>query len=906
MRALTRLQSGIIRVENPPISRIEPVVSADGTRKLLVRIRFAFDATKVASDAGRTVLLQMKTGANPALPYTFAGDGGVSSVPSFDTARQIETKHVVDVQSKVALQFTFDLLRALPDDSLTSLRSGYPIEYQYFRAVQQQSSSPASLTPESAASTRDYLIRKLKSGVDPATLRENFPIADPTTTSENVSVSTYGLETFFTRPVSYSVAYQKLTKYSKYSIFERDIEVDADTFLACGTYEFSFLDSDGTPLEFADLSVDTSSLYSELLKLQFTANGRVDPNYRIEDSVPVIEERVRYVRSVASFTSAEFVPVALPFTTEVPYILRRHYRSEGEVTRKTPVFESFVFGLPAKMSRITNLSMNRRAINVPFYVQATSVGHSVTIVRVPPQTRRITAIAKNLTRRETSYSEVSSKIVRGNLTENLQVENLLSDCEYEFRIIVTDDKMREITSSNSLIYETKVPYGGTTLQVSQPTIIGDQTVKFTINVSLNESGRQDITSLLDSLAASGVDTSVLSAYSSDSDFYSNIFSCVVEKVDLDAGLQVSTSQIAIGDSQTTFTDVSPGEIGSVYTFKLGIKSPSSLLPSQATYKWGLFGGRPLLSLPSAASLIASETSGPDFSLIDSGIRKVVYVPSTLLRGSVVDLSFSKTMRGSTLLEWNYSGDITEVDHFQVLGSADGAECLLGCSFQSLNFEDFVLHNRVGAVTYRVRPIYITMEPGDDATVVAVRATTLPALLEESFTTNYARAVADLPKPSDPTHKGRTFEPSIDPTINFSNPRAGSSATSRFSPQGASSSSAGASEAATETLQLLGNGDSGSNASEYQYSEYPRYPVISDPNLTIPSNTFPKISRKDPDYVLTANPPIETQNTYYKEAQRLDKVTLTNAIDGQIANLSAAKAISTPPTVPTISYKVNYR
>jgi hypothetical protein len=163
-----------------------------------------------------------------------------------------------------------------------------------------------------------------------------------------------------------------------------------------------------------------------------------------------------------------------------------------------------------------------------------------------------------------------------------------------------------------------------------------------------------------------------------------------------------------------------------------MKSPDTLVPAQSGFRFGLFGGSFRKSQPSGASLERNKRSGESFDYADTGVKVTVFVPPRNQRGELTELSASKTLRASTLISWKYDGDINEVDHFQVLGAAGEDECLLGCSFRSLSFEDSVLSTRVGTIRYTVRPIYLDLSMGNPAVIYQETDTTLPEVLSPNF------------------------------------------------------------------------------------------------------------------------------------------------------------------------------
>lgn len=726
MRAIAKFTTGILRVENPPISRVRVQRAADSDELVVyATIRFAFDAVRVVSNGGRTVRLELKTGVNPQIPSA-STSSGASADPSFNSIMSVESAHDKKVKGITVAIHNFDIIKSIPDFAIPSLKSGHPIQYSYLQAV------PASQRPVSpranSVSDRDYLLAKLQAGIDPATLREHFPVLDPAKGSTN-SMSKIR-PSHYTRPVASQSNYRRMKIYSTYQIFEKEIEMTAREFLTSSVYEFSYLDYTGTPIEYVEVNVRPSSILDEMEKLAFT-----DPNGNLSKINPLSLSPVsvvtfeREIISTSSLVSTEFTIEKQQSRSKKPKIKRTHYATSNNTKLSLP-FKSEVYGLPSKRSKVAGKPNSSKPSVIPFYV----TNEAVVIKKLPPESMSVSVTYRNITKGDKSHNEL--RRVRVSSENNVRVPIRLPeiDCVYELKVIASDRKQRKKESCNVIIYDNRREYKNASLRVSSPILLGDQKVKFKITAGFTDAGRQDLTNLINTINASGVSSTVLSAegYTSDSNLYSDIFSCKIEKINLETGEQSYTKEIAVGTTGVEFIDKATSESGTVYIFSLGIKSPSSLIPSQPFYKFGTFGGRYLTSLPSDARLVQESKSGADFYFVNSGIKRILEVPTTRLSGKISRMSLTKTMRDSNLIEWVYDGDLTEIDHFQVFGSADGVECLLGCSFKALAFEDRELYDRVGVVKYRVCPVHVSLTPGDSFEISAYRGKTLPTILDVKF------------------------------------------------------------------------------------------------------------------------------------------------------------------------------
>ena len=725
MKALVKLQSGIIRVENPPMSEVAIAKDESGT-KLSLKIRFAFDVTKIASGEGSTVRLDLKTRTNPSVSSVNV-ENGVTHRPNFKFVTKNELKQKDVVESIIVKTFEFNLAKALPDGSLTKISAKNLITYNYLDAV---TFPPAKVDkrPDSV-SVRDYLLSKIVVGTDPATLRENFPVMNPS--KKSMSPLNTSLDNYFTRPVTKTTAYEKMSKVSKYAICEEKILVSITDFISAPIYKFSYLDSKGTPKQIVEMKVDVSSIQTQLKKLEYTDINGVNTNATLDSAAPIEVSYIREVKTSTSMVTAKFIVTEGDTIRDTPNIVRKHYKRDNSDTYSSS-FQSFVNCLPEKRKKIVSQMSSTKSIVIPFYVDNKGSQLTIRITKMPPLVNRANILARSITSGENDYTEIASVITKAGTDQLIRIPTLKSNAVYEFKIAVVDSKMRTRTSCNSVVYNHNEPYKNALFSVSQPIVAINRAVNFKVSANFSDAGRQDITNLINSLISSGVSENVFAEYISNPDLYSGIFSYKVEKIELDTGIQSYSRELSVGSSTTEFSDSVQSTAGAVFIFTLGIRSPSSLIPAQPTYKWGTFGGKYLDSLPSEASKTINERTGVSFPVVDSGIKKIIYVPFSQMLGKVLNLSLSRTIRNSHLVEWSYSGDISEVDHFQILGSADGVECLLGCSFRSNSYEDFTLFGRPGIVNYRVRPIYVTLEPGTSFSVSVYNKSTLPTLIDDNF------------------------------------------------------------------------------------------------------------------------------------------------------------------------------
>ena len=125
-------------------------------------------------------------------------------------------------------------------------------------------------------------------------------------------------------------------------------------------------------------------------------------------------------------------------------------------------------------------------------------------------------------------------------------------------------------------------------------------------------------------------------------------------------------------------------------------------------KWRSSGIKRIESLPSQQQIVKNSLEdGVEIGGV--GEQKTIEVSPSIKRPEVSDLAVQQDAPNRVnYLTWSVNGDVTEVDHFLILGEYSGSERVLGTASRSkfdsgspFAFEDRKLANLLGEVKYRV-------------------------------------------------------------------------------------------------------------------------------------------------------------------------------------------------------------
>ena len=727
MRALIKNVPGVLRVESPPFSFATYSAKSNNGQTILLRIQFAFDAIQAVKEGYPTVTLSLKRGANKALQKVIDPKKITlkESARAFDEFTSSNVSPIDEFsnfttslpQSNVIKTFKFDLLSAIPDETIQSLKNGFPYQYNYIQSVKPSKEIAQNANQSFEANDKEYFLSLISKGVDPASISENFPLPDPLTgRNDKHSDSKHS---FYTKQVPKLNDFESRYVLSNFAIFEKEIEVTREEFAAATIYEFEYVGIAKSLASRSVTSVDVNCF--EILMLMDSYEESVD------------QSSDEYFRRLDTY----FAINPEPFSSfspgpNIPAIVRKQQRLvDGSSSSK---FSSIVTGKITSSNGKNSKSARQEPDIFPFYVLDNADGKSVKVLLLPPDTKRVEVLAREITRGKEKFQVITSVNQLVNSDVTIPISLPIKNSSYELRIKTYDSKSREIVSTNTVVYSNKNAYSGAQLNVSQPRRISASQSSISIAAAFTDSGRNDIIALIQQLTNAGISADVIGDISNESTLYSQIFSFRVETISLSTGKQTFSKELApSSDSPSTeYIFDSSDPLGTVAIVSLGMKSPDSLVPTQAGYRFGKFGGLYRQSQPSAASISRNKKSGESFDYVDSGVKLTVFVSTQTEKGEIESITALKTMRKSVLLKWSYSGDISQVDHFQVFGLSGGFECLLGCSFKSMTFEDFVISGRVGVSMYSIRPVYVNMTVGPFVSVYQTLESSLPYILSENF------------------------------------------------------------------------------------------------------------------------------------------------------------------------------
>ena len=721
MRFITRNVDGVLRVENPPF-RVASISEVDGEELVKLRIRFAFDAIRAVNEGRPTVNLVLRKNSRESarkqlLPKTISLKEAARSISSISQSKTSSFNSTqLENQTK---EFVFDLLDSMPDESIRSLKAGEKVKYEYLKTVKAQFQEPVVEILSQRSNSKEYMLSLVSRGIDPATLSETFPVPDPVTgKNEKKQKSKFN---FFTRKTTRLNDFENEYILSNFLIFEKEIELSKQEFIEYPFYEFDYLG-------LQEGSATKSSVKIELDIFEVLNNLSIYLQQNLQDEDKVFEKRID---SYFAINSGKFSGVDRLSTS--PSIVRTVNPS---IAKNKPVapFKSNVYGNASSPNGRGFSTLRQEPDVFPFFISSNEEGTVINLLKSPPSTSRVEVLAKNLTKKDLTYKVIALSFANSESRVSIPITLESKNSIYELKIRSYDLKSRATLSSNTVTFSNKLSYQGAKINVSQIRKTSSGQSSILIGAALTDSGRQDLTGIISQLTSAGVSEEVLRTLRTDSSLYSEIFSFRVEETSLSTGIQRFSKELTPSadspNSEYVFTSSDP--LGTVLTISLGMKSPDSLIPSQPNFRFGKFGGFYRQSQPSFASLEKNKKSGEQFDYTDTGVKVTVFVPPETNTGEILELSASRTFRSSTFLRWTYNGDLSVVDHFQILGTAFDSECLLGCAYGTLSFEDTVLSERVGISKYSVRPVYSDLSTGTSAEVYQTINSSLPKILSPKF------------------------------------------------------------------------------------------------------------------------------------------------------------------------------
>lgn len=718
MRFISRNVDGVLRVENPPF-RVASISEVNGEEVVKLRIRFAFDAIRAVNEGKLTVKLVLrknstKSARKKLLPQTISLKEAARSLAAISSSGVSSSS--LEFSTK---EFVFDLLDSIPDESIRLLKAGEKIKYEYLKTVRSQVQEQITETLSQKSNAKEYMLSLVSTGIDPATLSETFPVPDPVTgKNEKKQKSKFN---FFTRKVTRLNDFENEFILSNFLIFEKEIELSKQEFIEHPFYEFDYLG-------IQERSATKSSVKIKLDIFEVLNNLDVYSQQNLQNEDKVFEKRID---SYFAINSGQFSGVNRLSTS--PSIVRTVNPAISKDKSASP-FKSKVYGNASSPNGKGFSTLRQEPDIFPLFVTSNEEGTIVDLLKSPPGTVRVEILAKNLTKKELAYKVLAASPANSGSRISIPVTLENKNSVYEIKVRSYDLKGRATLSSNTVTFSNKLSYQGATISVSQVRKISSGQSSISIGASLTNSGRQDLTGIISQLTAAGVSEEVLNTLRTDSSLYSEIFSFRVEETSLSTGIQRFSKELtpSADSPNAEYVFASSDPLGTVLTISLGMKSPDSLIPSQSNFRFGKFGGFYRQSQPSFASLEKNKKSGEQFDYTDTGVKVTVFVPPEPTTGEILELTATRTFRSSTFLRWTYSGDLSGVDHFQILGSSFDSECLLGCAYGTLSFEDTVLSERIGISKYSVRPVYSDLSTGNPAEVYQTVNSSLPKILSPKF------------------------------------------------------------------------------------------------------------------------------------------------------------------------------
>ena len=646
MRALVSLSNprsanAMFRAGNPPISSMK-LLTGERNPRVSLAIYFAFNAERYLQEGGKlNFQLRKRLETIPSIPSDNPIDFETSSTAEF-SIRELESDSSVLFETEI-----------LPPPDLTARRNHESKKISYKEGADRTIGENSTIT---SSVMRDAIIFN---NVDPAKMRlygnkfvdSNGNVTRVTRQFSNQSPLEYDIH-YVDSGRSYTSETYVISGSVYHSHVIRNIECSLTEFSENVIYEFSYTNQDDIA-EF--LEIDISPYVEQLI----TAARITEPQYSV--SARYYSKTFNLFSSVSSidnsWNSSPFIavfPSSLP-TTPNPALYRQvKLTLDGNASQNDSVGE-IKFA-----TKGTPVMSNKTTEYVPFYVDEGTA--TVKIPNIPYRTKRVSLYAKFSGAPVLIASSSVSQFSGESLSIPIPPNALLADRNDYTLSLRLQDVQGSATrvSSNDVTYRNFRNLARGYILI--PSFSGSflTTDNKVVNVFDVEIGKEN-----------GVP---------------NQFTA--------EGLSVDVSTVSLGkliSPQQKFTGVVFEASGSSTSGKKIIK-----LVDKELSQSDRIGGKAYT-----------------FSLRDEGVTpNELGIRSTLLiegnqpeTGKITKLSVTPLPGRYNSIKWEFTGDRSKVDHFQVYGEYLGIEKLLGCAFVSDSWPDNQLYDKRGEIRYRVRPVF---------------------------------------------------------------------------------------------------------------------------------------------------------------------------------------------------------
>ena len=575
----------------------------------------------------------------------------------------------------------------------------------------------------------------LSVGVDPASLKVNFPIPS----AEKMSIGNISkedkLKQQYSRIISDPNSYSQGTFSSNFFPLEINLELSLEDengkrnpLIDMLNYINIILDdASGKPIQ---KKIIKTNLVNEINEYIVSENNKSAKFYR---------RKIK--KSLFSFNECKYEQPET-FTVEdtsCDTILREV--SEGILSK---------YEVTINKKNIRNIQITKPNTIIPFYLEQSNQSVIINCKDIPREVLSIGVEKRNISVREPfSRSNRSlSRIDVSGIEEIRFIDNDLdSNQTYEYRLYFVDKKGNFYVTSNSIIYyhpfETLESLAK--IEITDPIVSmsgSNPILEFDIFGELTTKGTEYLKSFISN---NGMTTqSSLGLSENNIGSYSGILQFEIVRQDIAFGLVESFGSFSVDQSGTLkFVDLSSIEKANgnsnilkydpfkkyVYKVRLGLRNPLALDQEQinttsitsgnnfkkfynSPYKFNLTKGL----IRRIQKDKGQQSLNESFDNFYFGVERVVSSPNvqSLISVTMNEDVIANRYRKLNEVSWEVSGNYIIIDHFRVYAIFDGVEAFIGSvpfevSSTKYLYKDYDLYGRVGEVRYRVSAVLLNFE-----------------------------------------------------------------------------------------------------------------------------------------------------------------------------------------------------
>lgn len=603
-------------------------------------------------------------------------------------------------------------------------------------------------------------------GSDPAMASTKFPVQDPGSIRITKNENALRLDSKTkTNPMS---VYRRLGQPGVY----RTLKYTTDYFQVKHTVSLPFatltttpqlffhieaIDRLGVTLDYAVSKIETVSIIEDANRQIANSTGSTGVTTTIY---------TREVQPPRTTRLGYFVPSQLPPLTQSgiirgnPVIVRRINKREND-------FSTSHVGKVFLRKRAIGTDKSKGSDEVPFFLNRKEDNLQAVIPKLPQGIVAVGLQRRDVSRLSGFVNVGAMELVQAGSSVTFTDTGMRDVTTYEYRIKFIDNKSNQRYSTNTCLYRfvSSVLSPSAFLSVANvsttpaATSIGNvPLVTIQLNSSIADRGIADSDTIL--AGTGGNRGTLLAEQSLNPGNYSPAMAYYVKRFNIRTGeienIGIFTDANIVDDSALpngSAKSATPLSFFEEYRYiiSLCLIPPSSLStnlvtkavdPStgrQYTFNSYKFRSRNRFTdLPSSnemSNLSSRSVLRRNTDSTQVGIECSVKVSFESLMPKVTDIDVRKTYNRSNLVTWRVSGDPRLVDHFQVYAEADGIKALIGCTHAFTNdgtyrYDDTQLYERLGSVTYSVKPVTLDLTRIDSGAYVSiVKDNTLPDYLK---------------------------------------------------------------------------------------------------------------------------------------------------------------------------------